>query len=272
MRGRFLKVSVPRLKEPKRRRGLHLIPNLLTTGNLFSGLASVVLVVHQRYTAAAIAILLAIVFDTLDGTSARLMHSSSKFGVEYDSLSDLIAFGLAPGLLVYTWALGSPGLFGAAVMFAYVACGALRLARFNVMSGTNESKYFTGLPIPAAAGLLSTLLIFDQYVAHMSERVRSFVVLVVSLLLSFLMVSTLKYWSLKHLQFQGHHHFMYLVWAVLVLVAVIAYPQLMLFGLFAAYVLSGVVDKGRVLVNKMLLKQRGSMERHTPSPSGGTKE
>ena len=172
MRGSFLKNSKSwrdskSWRESKRRRGVHLIPNLLTTGNLFSGLASVVLVFHGRFEAAAIAILIAIVFDILDGTSARLMHSTSEFGVEYDSLADLISFGLAPGLLIYVWALNSPGMLGAAIMFAFVACGALRLARFNVMRISGDGKFFTGLPIPAAAGLIATLLIFDGHVVHM---------------------------------------------------------------------------------------------------------
>lgn len=242
MRGSFLKSSRDD-KEFRRRRGVHLIPNLLTTGNLFSGLASVVFVFHERFEAAAIAILVAMVFDTLDGASARLMNSTSEFGVEYDSLADLISFGLAPGLLVYAWALKSPGMLGAAVMFAYVACGALRLARFNVMGSNGDSKYFTGLPIPAAAGLIATLLIFDNRLLGMEPTVRPIVALIVTFSLSFLMVSTVKYRSLKQLKFQGQHHFMYLVWGVLVLVSMVAYPQLMLFVVSSGYALSGLIEK-----------------------------
>lgn len=270
MRGSFLRVSKMN-KESRRRRGLHLIPNLLTTGNLFSGLASVVLVFHERYEAAAIAILIAMVFDTLDGTSARLMNSTSEFGVEYDSLADLISFGLAPGLLIYAWALKTPGMLGAAVMFAYVACGALRLARFNVMGSSGDNRYFTGLPIPAAAGLIATLLIFDKRILEMPVEVRPIVVLIVTLFLSFLMVSTIKHRSLKQLQFHGHHHFMYLVWAVLILVSVIAYPQLMLFMVFAGYALSGIVEKGILATVKSFSHRRGSHSGTTPSVTG-TKE
>ncbi len=232
-------------KDGRRRRGVHLIPNILTTGNLFSGLASVVLVLHGRFDMAAVAILAAMVFDVLDGTSARLTGSASTFGVEYDSLSDVISFGLAPGVLLYTWALGSPGMLGAAVMFAYVACGALRLARFNVIAGSyGDTRFFTGLPIPAAAGVMATFCIFDTHVAHLSESVRPSVVMALSLTLSFLMVSTVKYRSMKQLTFRGHHHFMYLVWTVLTLVSVIAYPQLMLFVACAGYACSGVVETG----------------------------
>lgn len=239
MKGRLFKN-----KEGKRRRGVQLIPNILTTGNLFSGLAAVVLVYHDRLETAAIAILIAMVFDVLDGTSARLTDSTSEFGVEYDSLSDLVSFGLAPGFLIYAWVLESPGMFGAAIMFAYVACGALRLARFNVMAGSGESRYFTGLPIPAAAGFIATFYIFDTYIGHLPDSVLPSVVIALSLLMGFLMVSTVRYRSVKQLKFAGQNHFMYLVWAVLILVSVMAYPQLMLFVICSAYVSSGLLEKG----------------------------
>ncbi len=240
MKGRIFKN-----KEGKRRRGVHLIPNILTTGNLFSGLAAVVLVFHGRLEAAAIAILIAMVFDVLDGTSARLTDSTSEFGVEYDSLSDLISFGLAPGFLIYAWALKSPGMLGAAIMFAYVACGALRLARFNVIvASSGDNRFFTGLPIPAAAGFISTFYIFNKHIGHLSEDVLPPVVIALSLLMAFLMVSTVKYRSVKQLKFEGQRHFMYLVWAVLILVSVMAYPQLMLFLICVGYVSSGLLEKG----------------------------
>ena len=239
MKGRIFKN-----KEGKRRRGVQLIPNILTTGNLFSGLAAVVLVYHDRLETAAVAILIAMVFDVLDGTSARLTDSTSEFGVEYDSLSDLVSFGLAPGFLIYAWVLESPGMLGAAIMFAYVACGALRLARFNVMTGSGESRYFTGLPIPAAAGFIATFYIFDAHIGHLSDGLLPSVVIALSLLMGFLMVSTVKYRSVKQLKFAGQNHFMYLVWAVLILVSVMAYPQLMLFVICLAYVSSGLLEKG----------------------------
>ncbi|MDT7042413.1 CDP-diacylglycerol--serine O-phosphatidyltransferase [Candidatus Nitronereus thalassa] len=264
MKGRLFKN-----KEGKRRRGVHLIPNILTTGNLFSGLASVVFVFHGRFEAAAIAILIAMIFDVLDGTSARLTDSTSEFGVEYDSLSDLISFGLAPGFLVYVWALKSPGMLGAAVMFAYVACGALRLARFNVMGSSGDNRFFTGLPIPAAAGFISTFYIFDNHIGHLSEIALPYVVIALSLLMSFLMVSTVKYRSVKQLQFQGQHHFMYLVWAVLILVSVMAYPQLMLFMICLGYAASGLLEKGWSMVR--VSGKRETMV-HTPTKYSDSKE
>ncbi|PJA80737.1 MAG: CDP-diacylglycerol--serine O-phosphatidyltransferase [Nitrospirae bacterium CG_4_9_14_3_um_filter_51_5] len=229
---------------------------MLTTGNLFSGLASILFVFGGDYGAAAIAILVAIVFDVLDGTSARLMKSTSDFGLQYDSLADVVAFGVAPGLLMYSWALSPPKMFGAAVMFAFVACGALRLARHNVLATTGgEGKPFTGLPIPGAAGVIATLVIFAQHVVPIGEKVKPILGIVLTLLLAFLMVSTFRYRSLKELKTQEHHHFNYLVYAILILMAVLAYPEAMLFVVFAAYALSGVLEQGWNFATGMMGKK-----------------
>jgi len=238
------------MKETKRKRGVYLIPNLLTTGNLFSGLFSILAVFHANYVAAATAILVALIFDMLDGKSARLMNSTSQFGVEYDSLADLVSFGLAPGLLIYSWALSAHGMLGSAVMFAFVACGALRLARYNVMVGHAESKYFTGLPIPAAASVIAALVVLDHHILRMGAEVKPVLILIITLSLAFLMVSTIKYRSFKDLRFRDGRHFDYLVWAILALMLIAAWPQLMLFVVFAAYALSGLVEKAFVLLGK----------------------
>lgn len=245
MRGTFM-------KEPRRRRAVYLIPNLLTTGNLFSGLFAILAVYKGHYLAAAVAILVALIFDMLDGKSARWTNSTSQFGVEYDSLADLVAFGVAPGLLIYGWALSVYDMLGPAVMFAFVACGALRLARFNVMTATSESKYFTGLPIPAAASVVATLVIFDREVA-LGMAASPVFVLVVTMALAFLMVSTIKYRSFKDLKFSGRAHFDNLVLAILVLMLVIAWPQVMLFVLFACYAVSGPIER----LGQLLLKPFG---------------
>lgn len=256
MRGAFL-------KEPKRKRGVYLIPNLLTTGNLFSGLFSILAVFNANYVAAAVAILVAVVFDMLDGKSARLMNSTSQFGVEYDSLADLVSFGVAPGLLIYSWALSSHGMLGSAVMFAFVACGALRLARYNVMVANAESKYFTGLPIPAAASVIATLVIFDHHIVRMGAEVKPLLILIMTLALAFLMVSTIKYRSFKDLKFRGGHHFNYLVWAVLTLMLVAAWPQVVLFVLFAGYAVSGTIEKAAGLIARAF-GRRGSLGSDQP--------
>jgi len=243
MRGTFL-------KEPRRRRAVYLIPNLLTTGNLFSGLFAILAVFRDHYFAAAIAILVALIFDMLDGKSARWTNSTSQFGVEYDSLADLVAFGVAPGLLMYGWALSVYDMLGPAVMFAFVACGALRLARFNVMTATSESKYFTGLPIPAAASVVATLVIFDREMAQFGLAEMPVLVLVLTMALAFLMVSTIKYRSFKDLKFSGRAHFDNLVLAILVIMLVISWPQVMLFVLFACYAVSGPIERLILLVLK----------------------
>lgn len=231
------------VKEPRRRRAVYLIPNLLTTGTLFSGLSSILMVFKGNYMAGAIAILIALVFDMLDGKSARWTNSTSQFGVEYDSLADLVAFGVAPGLLIYSWALSVHDMLGPAVMFAFVACGALRLARFNVMAATSESKYFTGLPIPAAASAIATLVIFNHHAVWLELQERPVLILTITLTLAFLMVSTVKYRSFKDLRFRDRRHFDNLVWAVLVLMLLISWPQVMLFAVFACYAVSGPIEK-----------------------------
>ncbi|HEU4685849.1 MAG TPA: CDP-diacylglycerol--serine O-phosphatidyltransferase [Nitrospira sp.] len=230
---------------------MHLIPNLFTTGNLFCGVFAILSVFNDNYLAAAIAILVAMVFDVLDGKSARLTNSTSHFGLEYDSLSDVVSFGVAPGLLIYSWALGGLGTFGIAVMFAYVAMGAVRLARFNSTAALADGKYFTGLAIPAAAGVVASLVIFDHQVLHMSPELRPIIVLLMTLVLSFLMVSTIKYRSFKDLKFRGGRHITYLVWGILGLVLVAAWPQVMLFVIFAGYAALGPVERVIAMLGKV---------------------
>ena len=156
----------------RRKAAMHLIPNLFTTGNLLCGVFSMLSVFNADYMIAAVAILVAMIFDILDGKSARLTNSTSHFGFEYDSLSDVVSFGVAPGLLIYSWALSGQGMFGMAVMFAYVAMGAVRLARFNSTTSVPDGKYFTGLAIPAAAGVVASLVIFDHYSLRMGTEVK----------------------------------------------------------------------------------------------------
>jgi CDP-diacylglycerol--serine O-phosphatidyltransferase len=234
---------------------MHLIPNLFTTGNLFCGVFAILSVFNANYMAAAIAILVAMVFDVLDGKSARLTNSTSHFGLEYDSLSDVVSFGVAPGLLIYSWALSAQGTFGVAVMFAYVAMGAVRLARFNATVALSDSKYFTGLAIPAAAGVVASLVIFDHYIVRMGAEIKPILVLLITLALSFLMVSTIKYRSFKDMKFRGGRHFTYLVWGILGLMLVAAWPQVMLFVIFAGYALLGPVERLIGLVAKVIGKR-----------------
>ncbi|WP_455378899.1 CDP-diacylglycerol--serine O-phosphatidyltransferase [Petrachloros mirabilis] len=242
----------------RHRAAMHVIPNLFTTGNLFCGVFSILSVFNANYMAAAIAILVAMIFDVLDGKSARLTNSTSHFGLEYDSLSDVVSFGVAPGLLIYSWALSGQGTFGIAVMFGYVAMGAVRLARFNSTVAVSDGKYFTGLAIPAAAGVVASKVIFDHHIVRAGAEIKPIAVLIITLILSFLMVSTIKYRSFKDLKFRGGQHFTYLVWGILGVVLVAAWPQVMLFVIFSGYALLGPVERLIGMLGKFARKQSHS--------------
>jgi CDP-diacylglycerol---serine O-phosphatidyltransferase len=226
----------------RRRQAIYVIPNLFTTGNLFCGLYAIIAVFNGDAIKAPIAILVALIFDMLDGQSARLTKTTSQFGIEYDSLADLVSFGLAPAVMVYAWALHSHGVLGLAVVFAFVGCGALRLARYNVQAGSGgDNRYFTGLPIPAAASVLASLMIFDHHILQLGQYIKPMLVLVVTFVLAFLMVSTIKYVKFKVMRFRAGEGFLYLVWGVLGIMLIAAMPQIALFALFAGYAASGVV-------------------------------
>lgn len=225
----------------RRRQAIYVVPNLFTTGNLFCGLYAIIAVFGGDFMTAAIAILVALVFDMLDGQSARWTKTTSQFGVEYDSLADLVSFGVAPGLLAYSWALKAHGVLGVAVVFAFVGCGALRLARYNVQVAAGDNRYFTGLPIPAAASVLASLWIFDHHILQLGKEVKPVLILISTFILAFLMVSTIKYTKFKGMKLQAGEGFMYLVWGVLGIMLIAAAPQIALFVLFAGYAVSGVV-------------------------------
>ena len=160
-------------------------------------------VFNADYMVAAVAILVAMIFDVLDGKSARLTNSTSHFGLEYDSLSDVVSFGVAPGLLIYSWALSGQGTFGVAVMFAYVAMGAVRLARFNSTAAGAGQQVLYRVGYSVAAGVVASLVIFDHYSVRIGTEVKPFLVLIITLILSYLMVSTIKYRSFKDMKFRG---------------------------------------------------------------------
>lgn len=220
-----------------------IIPSLLTTANLFCGFYSIIAVLKSDYTTAAMAILIAMLFDAFDGKIARLTHSTSRFGVEFDSLADLASFGVAPGLLIYTWALNGYGKIGWLAVFLFVASGAMRLARFNTQASSTAGKYFTGLPIPAAAGLIATTVIFDHHILLMGKEVRPVVILVMTYILAYLMVSTIPYRSFKDVHLGERKPLSSLIAAVLLLIVIVAEPQIMLFILFSLYASSGPVER-----------------------------
>jgi len=245
-----------RAKGPRRRRwhelrerrgqGIYLLPSLLTTGNLFCGFFALLLTVQHRYTEAAFAIFIAMVMDMLDGRVARLMKATSQFGVEFDSLADVVSFCVAPAFLMYAFALstmGRPAWFGA---FLFVICGALRLARFNVYTGVTDRRYFVGLSTPAAAGVIcaSVLLVEDIEPARwlsLSLAVETYVI-------ALLMVSTFRYWSFKEIEFARRRPVQMLLIVVLGVMIVATNHELFLFVVFAGYAVSGPVR--RVIVGR----------------------
>ena len=242
-------------EESNKKIGVFIIPSLLTAANLFCGFYSIVSVLNSDYVTAAIAILVAMLFDGFDGKIARLTNSTSRFGVEFDSLSDLVSFGVAPGLLIYTWALNGYGKIGWLAVFLFVVCGAMRLARFNVQTSVSDNKFFMGLPIPAAAGLVATTVIFDNHILEMGKEVRPIVVLVMTYLLAYLMVSTIKYRSFKDVHLGERKPLSALVAAVLLLIVIVAQPQIMLFVLFVLYASSGPVERLLVPVRRLVKRK-----------------
>lgn len=222
------------------RRGVYLLPNLLTTGGLFAGFYSIVATMNGSYLTAAWFILVAAVFDGLDGKVARMTGTTSKFGVEYDSLADLVAFGVAPGLMMYAWALKPFGKMGWLAAFLYVVCGALRLARFNVQITTVESKRFVGLPIPAAAGMAASLVIFFHHMGG-TGTIKKLSVLLLIYVLAGLMVSNIRYYAFKDPELFKRQPFGFLVLGIIIIIIIVAQPEIMLFALACLFIASGPV-------------------------------
>ena len=228
-----------------RHRGIYLLPNLFTTGNLFAGFFAIVSAMNGKYEFAAVAIFIAMVLDGLDGRVARLTNTQSAFGAEYDSLSDMVAFGLAPALLAYQWALSELGNVGLTVAFIYTACAALRLARFNTQIGKVDKKWFIGLASPAAAGVVAGMVwaLKDFGVDGVDMPVP--VVMLYALLVAMagvLMVSNIKFYSFKDLDFKGRVPFVAMLIVVLVFAVVFSDPPRILLLIFLAYAAAGPVQ------------------------------
>jgi CDP-diacylglycerol--serine O-phosphatidyltransferase len=220
-------------------KGVYLLPNLITTAGLFTGFYSVIASFRADFLTAAVAILAANVFDMLDGRIARLTNTSSRFGIEYDSLADLIAFGVAPGILVYRWALEPWGTWGWLAASLYVTCGALRLARFNVQYETSEKRHFIGLPIPAAAEVIAATVLLYYRFGGEGETHKHVILLLVTYALAGLMVSNIKYFSFKETELYRRQPFWILIAIIVLLKLFVAEPQVMLFASFALYASSG---------------------------------
>ncbi|MGP7970206.1 MAG: CDP-diacylglycerol--serine O-phosphatidyltransferase [Desulfobaccales bacterium] len=252
-------------RDRRRLRGVFLIPNLITTASLFAGFYAIVATIDGHYYHAAWAIFISMVQDGLDGRIARITSSTSGFGTQYDSLCDLVAFGVAPALLVYLWALKPFKQFGWLAAFLYLACGALRLARFNVQQGSQDPRYFNGLPIPAAAMLVAASVAFYHQVGDWFPG-KHIYILAMIYVLSFLMVSNIKYASFKKMEVFRRHPFQSLVGLVLLFVVVAAAPDIMGFVAMILYVASGPLST-YIYYRRPSWTDKGEGETPAPKPS-----
>src|SRR5712692_7009426 len=228
-----------RRRIPPLRKGVYILPNLFTSAGLFSGFYSIICTLDGEYWKAAVMILVAQLCDALDGRIARLTRSTSSFGVQYDSLADLVAFGVAPGILVYQWALRPWGRWGWLAASLYVTCGALRLARFNVQIASAEKRHFIGLPIPAAADVIAATVLLYYFFGGEGATNKHILMLLVIYGVAGLMVSEIRYFSFKEIRFHHRHPFPVLLGLILLIMLTIGAPEVMLFLGIGSYALSG---------------------------------
>jgi len=233
----MLKNDIATKKIP-RKRGIYLLPNILTTANLFCGFYCMLASMQGVYELASVVLVVAMILDSLDGRIARMTNTMSKFGAEFDSLADLVTFGVAPAILVYSWSLIAYGKWGWLVSFLFVVCGALRLARFNIQIGIIESRVFNGLPIPGAASVIATGVMLYFYLGGIGKY-HDIPILMATVALALMMVSNIKYYSFKDLNFFSRKPFMSFVLIVIILIIVAAEPQITLFTFSVGYSLSG---------------------------------
>ena len=244
-------------------RGIYLLPSILTTFGMFAGFYSIIASINGDFTLAAISIMVAMLWDALDGRVARLTNTQSDFGAQYDSLADLVSFGVAPALLVYEWSLSDLGRIGWLAAFIFLACAALRLARFNTQVGISDKRYFQGLPSPAAAGVIASMIwlkfwkfeYFDFGIVSLSYYIGVGITIVCALL----MVSNVRYYSFKELD-SKKASFRFLLAIVLSLIVLLSKPNIFLFTGFFLYLLSGpfITITG---LNKKRIQKKQSQDR-----------
>ncbi len=239
-------------QRPKRGRGIYLLPNLLTTAALFAGFYAVLAAMNGQFEKAAIAIFVAMILDGLDGRVARMTNTQTAFGAEYDSLSDMVAFGLAPSLVMYELSLATLGKAGWLAAFIYTAGAALRLARFNSRLDTADKRFFTGLPSPSAAAILAGF-VWVMVDNELAAEELAWVALVLTAGAGLLMVSNILYHSFKQIDFKGKVPFFAIVAVMLAFAIILSEPPIVLFGGFLIYTLSGPL-----LALKRLHKKRQS--------------
>jgi len=243
--------------KPKRRRGIYLLPNLFTTGCLFAGYYAVVSAINGQFEAAAVAIFIAMILDGLDGRVARLTNTETEFGMQYDSLADMISFGVAPALVIYLWSLQYLGKLGWLASFLYVAGAALRLARFNTQVEVVDKRFFQGLPSPSAAAMVAGFVWIGVEYGFDPQGI-GLVALLISVLGGVMMVSNFRYYSFKGLDIKGKVPFVAILLVVLAFVFVSIDPAKVLFFIFIVYALSGPV------LTLVGLRQRREERRNSP--------
>jgi CDP-diacylglycerol--serine O-phosphatidyltransferase len=239
-----------------RRRGIYFLPNLLTTAALFAGFYAIVAATQSKFEIAAIAIFVAMILDGLDGRVARWTNTQSDFGAQYDSLSDMVSFGLAPALVMYEWVLHSMGKVGWVAAFIYTAAAALRLARFNTQVGVADKRYFQGLPSPSAAAMV-TAFVWLGHVNDVVIRHYSLAAMILTVVAGLLMVSNIRYHSFKGFDVRSKVPFIAVVAVVLTIAVLNSDPPLMLFVGFLLYALSGPVLTLWQLQRKRRARRKG---------------
>ncbi|MBC55114.1 MAG: CDP-diacylglycerol--serine O-phosphatidyltransferase [Gammaproteobacteria bacterium] len=223
------------------RKGIYLLPNLLTLGALFAGFYAIIAGMNGNFNAAGWAILIAAVLDGLDGRVARLTNTQSAFGAQFDSLADMVSFGVAPALIVFSWTLSSIGNAGWAASFIFMSCAALRLARFNVQLGTVDKRFFMGLQSPVAAGLV-TFVVWAAYKYGIQPGIwLSGATAVLTAFVGLLMVSNYRYYSFKEIHFKGTVPYVVFLMAVVLLVVIAQRPHEVLLSMCVVYAMSGPV-------------------------------
>ena len=245
----------------KTKRGIYLLPSIITTFALFAGFYSIVASINGDFTLAAISIMVAMLWDTLDGRVARLTNTQSTFGAEYDSLSDLVSFGVAPALLVYEWSLSDLGRFGWLAAFIYLACAALRLARFNTQVGATDKRYFQGLPSPASAGVIASMIWLKfwnfEYLDFGVVSLSYYIGVSITILCGLLMVSNVRYLSFKEFDATDKASFRFLLLTVLSFILLLYKPNIVLFAAFFIYMLSGPFITIFGIYNRRQKKKKG---------------
>ncbi len=241
--------------QKKRLKGIYLLPNLFTTGALFAGFYAIIAAMKGDFTISCMAVFIAMILDGLDGRVARMTNTQSDFGAEYDSMSDMVSFGIAPALIIYVWALSQLGKIGWLAAFIYCVGAALRLARFNSSPSSDNKRYFFGLASPAAAGFVTGFvwICVDNGVAAEQVKWLAFVITIVS---GLLMVSNVLYRSFKDLNLKNKVPFVALLIMVLVFVFIVLQPPLVLFVIFAAYTFSGL----SVFIWRLLFRKKAVVQ------------